>query len=114
MQNVAEILKSEATMISNPESPHTDLITLIKNRLDGYVTATKYVLMIYNIHNDQLTAAMKVTPGKRSPTITALDDGECKSVSALVPKKDQSSIMDQLHKVGATDILVLDVSNSRM
>ena len=114
MEVVSEILSTEAILIGNPHVQHADLIELIKRRLEGYITSTKYVLVIYNIHNDQLGAAVQITPGKRSPTITTLDDGQCKSVSSLILKKEQNNILDQLHEVGATDILVVQLANSRM
>lgn len=111
---MSEILPTEAILIGNPQAQHKDLVDLIKRRLEGYITATKFVLMVYNVPNANLEAATKITPGKRSPTITSLDDGMSKSVSALVSKKDQNKIMDQLHEVGATDILVLQLANSLM
>lgn len=114
LEVVAEILQTEAVVIQNPHAPHENLVNLIKRRIEGYITATKFVLVFYNISNEHMAAAVKVTPGKRSPTVTSLDDGVSKSVSALVPKKDINQTMDRLEEVGATDILVMDVSNSRM
>jgi ATP phosphoribosyltransferase len=111
---VADILETQAMLIVNPKAEHRDLVDLIKRRLDGYITATKYVLVMYNISNMLLPQAVKITPGKRSPTITSLDDGESKAVSSLVLTKEVNSIMDQLHDIGATDILVMEVKNSRM
>ena len=60
-----------------------------------------------------LAEAIKITPGKRSPTITGLDDGAGKAVSALVKKSEVVQKMDALHDIGATDILVFELSNSR-
>ena len=101
-------------MIANPNSTHTDLVDLMKRRIEGYITATKYVMIMYNVAVELLPEAVKVTPGKRSPTVTNLDCGNVKAVSSLVLKKEVSSKMDKLHEIGATDILVLDISNSRM
>lgn len=111
---VANVLETQAVLIVNPNAEHRDLVELIKRRLDGYITATKYVLVMYNVSNELLHAATAITPGKRSPTITTLDDGISKAVSSLVLAKDVNKIMDQLHDVGATDILVMEVKNSRM
>ena len=36
------------------------------------------------------------------------------AVSALVQTKDSSSIMDSLEAIGATDILLFSIANSRM
>jgi len=101
-------------LIKNPKSQHSDLADLIKRRIEGYITATKYLMILYNIPASLLEEACRVTPGKRSPTITGLDDPNFKSVSALVKKSEVSAVMDALTEVGASDILVLTLSNSRM
>lgn len=111
---ISDILSTQAILIANPNVQHQNIVDMIKLRLDGYITATKYVLMMYNVSIDLLDAAMAISPGKRSPTVTALDDGISKAVSSLVSSKDVNTIMDKLHAVGATDILVLDLANSRM
>ena len=71
-------------------------------------------MISYNCSTAILNDAIAITPGKRSPTITGLDDPEYKAVSSLVKKKEVSEKMDALHKIGATDILVFAISNSRM
>lgn len=115
LEVVADILSTQAILIANPkEGEHQELVELIKRRIDGYITATKYVMIMYNISNELLPQAVKITPGKRSPTVTPLDDGVSKAVSSLVPKSEVSTKMDQLHDLGATDILVFELANSRM
>lgn len=90
------------------------MIELVQRRLEGYITATKHVMLVYNVGEDLLQEAMKITPGKRSPTVTMLDDGSSRSVSSLVLKKEVNQKMDELHKLGATDILAIGLTNSRM
>jgi ATP phosphoribosyltransferase len=104
----------QAVLIANPHSEHKDIIALMKRRIDGYITSTLYVMIMYNVHRDLLDAAVQITPGKRSPTITSLDDGDYKAVSSLVKKDEISEKMDLLHDAGATDILVMQLANSRM
>lgn len=58
-------------------------------------------------------SVFQITPGKKSPTVASLKDGGF-AVSALVLKKDSALVMDKLHELGATDILVFNISNSRM
>ena len=101
-------------LIANPQSPHKDLLNLVKSRITGYITATKYVMLSYNVEKALLGEATKVTPGINSPTITDLANSSFCSVSALVLKKSSYVIMDQLQKIGASDILVFDLANSRM
>mmetsp|Transcript_29837 Transcript_29837/g.72280 ORF Transcript_29837/g.72280 Transcript_29837/m.72280 type:complete len:296 (-) Transcript_29837:282-1169(-) len=114
LEVVHEILDTQAILIANPNSEHKEIISVLKKRIEGYLTATKYVMIVYNVSNDILQDAIKITPGKRSPTVTNLDCGNVKAVSALVLKKEVSNKMDELHDIGATDILVLDLQNSRM
>lgn len=71
-------------------------------------------MIMYNVSEDLLHQAIRITPGKRSPTVTSLDDSHYKAVSSLVLKSEVSKKMDELHDVGATDILVLNLTNSRM
>lgn len=114
LEVVADILSTQAILIANPNAEHQELVDLIKRRIDGYITATKYVMVMYNVSNDLLSQAVQITPGKRSPTITPLDDGLSKAVSSLVLKREASNKMDELHALGATDILVFELANSRM
>jgi len=114
LEVVHEILDTQAILISNPNSPHGEIISLIKQRFEGYITATKHVMVVYNVATDLLPKAVKITPGKKSPTITNLECGNVKSVSALVLKKEVNEKMDALHAIGATDILVLALNNTRM
>ena len=114
MEVVADVLATEAILISNPHSEHSDILKLIKRRIEGFITSTKFVMMSYNVHNDLLAAAVKITPGVKSPNITSLDDQDFKAVTCLVEKKKSSAKMDELHDMGATDILTFELSNTRM
>lgn len=114
LEVVHDIISTEAILISNPKSEHKSLINKVKKRIEGYIVATKFVMIMYNVSNELLQEAIKITPGKKSPTITNLDCMTGKAISSLVRKKAVSDTMDALQEVGATDILVLELKNSRM
>ena len=78
-----------------------------------YLAAQKFILCQYNIARSGLETATKITPGKRAPTITTLEDPEWVAVSSMVLKENIASVMDELTACGATDILVLSIANSR-
>lgn len=44
-----------------------DFVNLIKNRIEGYITATKYVMIVYNVENALLDEAIKITPESDHP-----------------------------------------------
>lgn len=114
LEVVGEVLSTESILISNINSKHEDMVKLIKRRIEGYMVAKKFVMISYNVHNDLLDAALKITPGKKSPNITSLQDSDFKAVTCLVNNKDQNAKMDELHDLGATDILTFALSNTRM
>ena len=86
----------------------------LKARLDGYLTAQKFILMDYNMPKDRLKEAIAITPGKRAPSLMSLEDDKWVAVSVLVLKSQASNIMDQLEAVGATDILCTSLMNCRV
>jgi ATP phosphoribosyltransferase len=75
--------------------------------------AQKFVLCQYNVQRSKLSQATKITPGNRAPTINALEEEGWVAVSSMVEKKQIATVMDQLTEVGATDILVLAIANTR-
>lgn len=106
------ILESTAVLVKsrNTQNP---LVDLLVSRIRGVITAQKFVLCQYNIPRKDLSTATSITPGKRAPTITALEEEDWVAVSSMVEKKEIANVMDELTKVGATDILVLNIANSR-
>ena len=111
---VSEILSTQAVLISSKSSKHDQLISKVRKRFEGYITSTKFMLIQYNISRDKLLEAIKITPGKRSPTVSSLEGEDAVAVSALVRKNDTASLMDRLESVGATDIMLFALNNSRM
>ena len=114
---IATLLETEAVLIkSNTPSraDHTPLINLIASRIAGVVAAEKYVVCSYNVTREALPRALQVTPGRRAPTISPLDDTDWVDVSAMVLKKESARVMDELVTVGAKDILIYSLNNCRV
>jgi len=65
------------------------------------------------VQRTRLQDATKITPGQRAPTINALEEEGWVAVSSMVEKKKIATVMDKLTEVGATDIIVLDIANTR-
>lgn len=100
-------------LISNPHTKHATLVNKIRQRFEGYLTSSKFSLMTYNIPRTLLPKAVLITPGKRSPTVQQLDEDSWVAVSVMVETKQTSDVMDKLKELGATDILLLSLSNCR-
>lgn len=134
---IATLVSSTAVLLSSTHPSNRPLVALIASRIKGVITAQRYVLCQYNIPRRLLPDSTKITPGRRAPTVTALDrerGGESErggeetergeeererggeewvAVSSMVVKKEVAGAMDRLTEVGATDILVLGIENSR-
>ncbi|KAJ9604970.1 ATP phosphoribosyltransferase (ATP-PRTase) (ATP-PRT) [Cladophialophora chaetospira] len=113
LKAIETVVTSTAVLIKSKSVSNEQLVTKIAARIRGVITAQKYILCQYNVPREKLSAASKITPGKRAPTVTALEEPDWVAVSSMVEKKKIATVMDELTGVGATDILVLDIANSR-
>jgi len=113
LKAIDTVVDSTAILIKSKRPSNAKLVELIASRIKGVITAQKFVLCQYNVERSRLEIATKVTPGKRAPTINALEEEGWVAVSSMVEKKKIATVMDELESVGATDILVLDIANSR-
>jgi ATP phosphoribosyltransferase len=114
---IATLIQSEAVLIKSsvPKSPTVvPLINLVASRRAGVVAASKYVVCNYNISRDKLPAALKLTPGRKAPTISPLEEEDWVEVNSMVEKNKSAAIMDELVKVGAEDILIFNLDNCRV
>ncbi|KAI2733350.1 hypothetical protein CBS147332_365 [Penicillium roqueforti] len=112
LKAIDTVVSSTAVLVKSRKT-NSEMLTILSSRLRGVITAQKFVLCQYNIPREQLAIASKITPGKRAPTITALEEEGWVAVSSMVEKKHIATVMDELIKVGASDILVMNIANSR-
>ncbi|CAE6478359.1 unnamed protein product [Rhizoctonia solani] len=117
LKPIGTIMSSEAVLISSssPKKPHMlSVMGQLKSRLAGVVASSKYILCQYNIRRVDLPMAKKITPGRRSATVSSLDDAGWVAVSSMVEKEKAASVMDELQTVGAEDIFLLKIDNCRV
>lgn len=109
------IMHSEAVLIRSPRlDPEDERLTILSRRLQGVLTAQRYVLMDYDIPVGKVAAAVAVTPGFESPTVSPLHDKQWNAVRVMVPKAKVNQLMDKLYEVGARAIIVTALQASRM
>ena len=108
------LLRSEAILIRNADMEVTRDIHILDGRLEGVIMARSYVLMDYDIQREHLDAAVKLTPGYQSPTVSPLHDEEWVAVRAMVERSTMNRVMDDLHDVGARGIIVTPIVTSRI
>jgi ATP phosphoribosyltransferase len=108
------ILSSEAVLITRSDAELSPELEVIVRRLQGVVTARKYVLLDYDIEKTHLENACAITPGLESPTISPLQKPEWVAVRAMVLRDETNLIMDKLWALGARGILVTDIHACRL
>jgi ATP phosphoribosyltransferase len=109
------ILTSEAVMITRAESSVTgNGFDVLKRRLESVLVARTYVMMDYDIPVEALDAAVDVTPGIESPTVSPLRKEGWVAVRSMVPRRSAQPVMDRLYDLGARGILVTDILACRV
>lgn len=111
------ILVSEAVLITAPSSvanPHTIKgIERLASRLTGVITAREWVLMDYVVPEQHLDAAVTITPGLESPTLSPLHEDGWVAVRVMAKRATMNKTMDELHDVGARGIVVSAILAAR-
>jgi ATP phosphoribosyltransferase len=108
------ILRSEAIVISRKSASIATELEILIRRLQGVVTARRYVLLDYDVPKSLVEEACRITPGLESPTISPLQKQDWVAVRAMVLRKETNQVMDQLWALGARGILVTDIHACRL
>jgi ATP phosphoribosyltransferase len=109
------ILDSEAVLITRADtSVSGNGFEILKRRLESVLVARTYVMMDYDISVDALDAAVEITPGIESPTVSPLRKEGWVAVRSMVPRHTSQPVMDRLYDLGARGILVTDILACRV
>ena len=111
---IETVLSTSAHLIVSKHPSHPELVEVIKSSMEGLLAAQKYVLCNYNAPRNKLPELLKVTPGRRAATVSPLEDDDWVAVSSMIQRSDMANILDQLKSLGASDILVFEISNCRV
>ena len=110
----APLLHSEAMLITASDAERHPRLDLLIRRVEGVLVARRYVLMDYDVPNAAVAAAVAITPGLESPTVSPLHDSDWSAVRAMVLRQDINRIMDELWDVGGRAILVTEIHACRL
>ena len=108
------ILTSEAIVIKRKGVEIPAGLEVLIRRLQGVVTARRYVLLDYDVQKSLVDQACAITPGLESPTISPLQKSDWVAVRAMVLRKETNRVMDELWALGARGILVTDIHACRL
>jgi len=108
------ILRSEAVLVRRSDVDAPAGLDVLTRRLQGVLTAREYVLMDYDVPLSLVDAAVAITPGLESPTVSPLHNREWAAVRAMVRRDQTNRVMDALYDVGARAILVTSIHACRL
>jgi ATP phosphoribosyltransferase len=115
LQKIGLVMATETVLIANTSKVHKPLVQKINKRIQGFLKAQKNSMMAYNIASSELKTATAITPGANGPTINKLEGpGDKVSVTVMVKSCEVADIMDRLEDLGATGLVVFDVTNCRI
>lgn len=104
----------ETVLIQNHDQRMTETADRVVRRLEGVVIARAYSLLEYNVPRAKLAEAEGITPGFRSPTVSALEDADWCAVRVMVKRSEVIQIMERLEALGASAILETQIQNCRL
>ncbi|MBA2952992.1 ATP phosphoribosyltransferase [Nocardioides sp. MAH-18] len=107
------ILESEAVLVTRGGSV-PDGFEIFRRRIEGVLVARSYVMMDYDIKSEHVAAAVALTPGIESPTVSPLHREGWVAVRAMVPRAGAQRLMDELFEIGARGILLTDIHACRL
>ncbi|MBT0995158.1 ATP phosphoribosyltransferase [Cellulomonas sp. DKR-3] len=108
------LLRSEAVLVRRSDVAVPAGLDVLTRRLQGVLTAREYVLMDYDVPLTLVDAAVAVTPGLESPTVSPLHNRDWAAVRAMVRRDQTNRVMDQLYDLGARAILVTSIHACRI
>ena len=117
LKAIETLMETEAVLIKSTTTKHPHLeplITLVQQRIAGFVASKKYVLCQYNCLRDNLPVVTEITPGRRAATVSPLEDDGWVAVSVMVERKHIASVMDRLTAAGAEDVFTMSLDNCRV
>ncbi|KAF5094026.1 hypothetical protein D0Z03_002212 [Geotrichum reessii] len=114
LKPIGTVMSTSATLITSKHPAFKETLDIVTARISGVLAAKKFVLCTYNAPRANLEKLLSITPGRRAPTITSLDEEDWVAVSSMVERKNHAAVMDQLTAAGASDIIIFQISNCRV
>ena len=108
------LLESEALLVGRSGRDLSPGAQRLVHRLESVIHAREYVLVDYDCPLELLDAAVEITPGFESPTVSTMADPEWRAVRAMVERDAVHAAMDDLYALGARAILVTELHGCRL
>lgn len=111
LKEVAQVLKSEAVMISNQKLSITqkNLLDKLLFRIKAVQKAQNSKYVVLNAFENNLDTIIKILPGLKSPTVVPLAQKGWFALHSVIGEEDFWEVIDELKLAGAEGILVMPI-----
>ncbi|KGO88699.1 ATP phosphoribosyltransferase [Flavobacterium rivuli WB 3.3-2 = DSM 21788] len=111
LKEVEVVTKSEAVLISNKtlSAEKQYILERLLFRIQSVKNAAENKYILLNAPNESVAEIARILPGMKSPTILPLKEEGWSSIHSVVKEDQFWDIIDQLKKLGAEGILVINV-----
>ncbi len=108
------IMHSEAVLVRKAGNGEPPAVEQLLRRLRGVLVARSYVMLAYDVRAELLEAAVELTPGIESPTVSPLHREGWVAVQSMTERADLHRVMDALYEIGARGILASNIDACRL
>jgi ATP phosphoribosyltransferase len=108
------IMRSEAVLVRKAGNGQSPAVEQLLRRLRGVLVARSYVMLAYDVRAELLEAAVELTPGIESPTVSPLHREGWVAVQSMTERADLHRVMDALYEIGARGILASNIDACRL
>ncbi len=111
LKEVEVVLRSEAVLIAYPhlDELQRKLLDKILFRIRAVRKAAAHKYILLNAPNEAIPDIAHILPGMKSPTVLPLLQPGWSSVHSVVPEDMFWDVIDELQRLGAQGILVVDI-----
>ena len=110
LRAVGVILESEAVLVANTtayaDERRRATMERLLLRIQSVLRARRVKYVMMNAPRSALAEIQRIAPGLRSPTVVPLADPEWVAIHTVVEESDFWEMIERLHAVGASEILV--------
>ncbi|AQX14941.1 ATP phosphoribosyltransferase [Tessaracoccus lapidicaptus] len=108
------ICTSEAVLIRRADAELPPGVAGLETRLTSVLVAQNYLMMDYNVEQENLAETIALAPGVEGPTVSTLAKDGWSAVRVLVPREGAHLLMDRLYDAGARGILLTELAACRL
>lgn len=110
---VEKVFPSEAVLISTPEMDEEKgkLLAKLLLRFNSIKESKGFKYILMNLPTSSIDAAIAMMPGMKSPTLIPLKREGWHALQVVVHESELWDKIESMKKIGAEDILVLDLEN---